>query len=62
MLSHIEKLKYYRHFRIINYIGLKLFIFIINLNVIQSSNIFSTLVYVFRCNVFCYELMKFISF
>ena len=39
------------HLRITNCIGFEQFIFAINLNVVSSSNVFSTLDFVFRCNV-----------
>ena len=42
---------YSRHLRITNCIGLKLFILVINLDIVSSSNVSNTLVFVFRCNV-----------
>ena len=41
---------YSRHLRIINCIGLKLFFLTINLDDVSSSNVFNTLVSVFKCN------------
>ena len=51
MFHHIWNLKYFKHLRIINYIGLEPFIHVINLDVVLSSNVFITLVYAFKCNV-----------
>ena len=54
MLKHNWNLRYSRHFRITNYVDLEPFLFIINLDVVSSSNVFSTLVFVFRCNIFMF--------
>ena len=54
MLQHNWNLRYSRYFRITNYVGLELFLFIINLDVVSSSNVFSTLVFMFRCNIFLF--------
>ena len=42
MLYQIRNLKYFRYFRITNYIGLEPFIFAINLDSKSPFNIFST--------------------
>ena len=45
-------LRYSKHLRITNYIEFEPFILVINVDVVSSSShIFSTLVYVFKCNV-----------
>ena len=51
MLHQIWNLRYSRHLRITNCVGLEPFILTINLDVMSSSNIFSMLVYVLKCNV-----------
>ena len=51
MLYRILNLRYCRHLRIINCVGIKLFFLAINLDAVSSFNIFSTLVYVCRYNV-----------
>ena len=56
MLYQIWNLRYVRHLRIINYIGLEQFILVINLDVKSSSNTFNTLVYMFRCIILLLEL------
>ena len=38
-------------FRNINYVGIKTFFLVINVNVVLLSNIFRILVYMFICNV-----------
>ena len=48
MLHQIWKLRYSRHIRIISCIDLESFLLIINLNIVSSSNVFSSLIYVFR--------------
>ena len=40
---------YFRHIMIIYYIGIESFILIINLDVVSSFDVFSSLIYVFRC-------------
>ena len=56
ILQQILNLKYSRHFRIPGCcVGLELFILAINLDVVSSFNVFTTLVFVFmRCNVLLY--------
>ena len=49
MLHQTWNLRYSRHIMIISYVGLKLFLLAINLNIVSSSNIFSNLIYVFEC-------------
>ena len=53
-------LRYYKNIRIISYVGLESFLLYINLDVVSSSNVFSSLIYVFRYKGINYsELMKF---
>ena len=49
MLHQTLNLKYSRHIRIICCVGLEPFLLAINLDVVSSSNVFSNLIYVFRC-------------
>ena len=42
--------RYFKYLIIINYIGFKLFILTINLDIVPSSNIFNILVFVLRYN------------
>ena len=52
MHHQIMNLMYSKHLRITNRVGLELFFFFsINLDIVSSFNVFSTLVYVFRCKV-----------
>ena len=51
ILHQIWNLKYSRHLMITNCVGLEPFILVINMNAMSSSNIFSTLVSVSKCNV-----------
>ena len=57
MLYQIWNLKYSRHLRITNFVGLEPFIFAINLDAVLSFTIFSTLVSVFRCT-FLFRINK----
>ena len=47
---------YFKYLKITNYIALKLFILIINMDVVSFFNIFSILVYVFRCNISLFKI------
>ena len=49
ILLQTLNLRYSRHIRIISYVGRKLFLLAINLDVVSSSNVFSSLIYVFKC-------------
>ena len=49
MLHLICNLRYSTYIRIMSCIGLELFLFAINLDVVSSSNIFNSLIYVFIC-------------
>ena len=49
ILHQTWNLRYFRDIRIISYVGLKPFLLAINLNVVLSSNVFNSLIYVFRC-------------
>ena len=49
MLYQIWNLMYSIHIRIISCVGLEPFILAINLDVLSSSNVFSNLIYVFKC-------------
>ena len=51
MLHQIWNLKYFKHFKITNCVGLEPFILVINPDDVSSSNTFSTLVSMFKCNV-----------
>ena len=51
ILHQIWNLRYSRHLMITNYVGLEPFILVIYMNAMSSSNVFSTLVFVSRCNV-----------
>ena len=51
MLHHIYNLRYSRHLRNTNCVAFEPLILDINLDVVSSSNVFCTLVFVFRCNV-----------
>ena len=48
MLHRIWNLRYYRRIRIIYCVGFEPFLLAINLDVVSSSNVFSSLIYVFR--------------
>ena len=55
MFHQIWNLIYYRHLKIINCVGFEQLIFAINVDVLSSFNVFSTLVYVcldvtYRCS------------
>ena len=49
MLHQTWNLRYFRHIRITSCIGLESFLLAINLDAMSSSNIFSSLIFVFRC-------------
>ena len=49
MLHQVSNLIYSRHIRIISCIGPEPFLLVINLDVMSSSNVFSNLIYVFKC-------------
>ena len=51
MLHQMWNLRYSRHLRITKYVNLEPFVFAINLDAVSSSNVFSVLVFVLRCNV-----------
>ena len=48
MLHQTRNLRYYRHIRIITCVGLEPFLLAINLDVVSSSNVLSSLIYVFK--------------
>ena len=48
MLHHIWNLRYFKYIRIIFSISLEPFILVINLNIMSSFSVFSTLVCVFK--------------
>ena len=49
MLHQTSILKYSRHIRIISCVGLEPFVIVINLDAMSFSNVFNSLIYVFRC-------------
>ena len=51
MLHQIINLRYFRYLIYTNYVSLESFLIAINLDVMLSSNVFNTLIYVLRCNV-----------
>ena len=58
MLHHTWNLRYYRYIRIITCVGLEPFLLAINLNVVSSSNVLSSLIYVFKINEISFFIVK----
>ena len=61
MLHQTLNLRYSRHIKIITCVGLKSFLFAMNLNDMSSSNVFSNLIYVFRCKVISVNFINIFS-
>ena len=49
MLHQTCNLRYSKHIRIICYVNLEPFLLAIDLDVVSSFNVFSSLIYVFKC-------------